>query len=128
MKTIELKRIGECKGTYVVSNGETFGCIDKCDIPDDEIVVIGKKDYRRLERRNRPYHNLPQGAMVMVLREGENWIMGKYEEDGIVNVRSGGLNCGMHGWDHIIPFSLFDPNDPDKWNGTRNDYGTGGDA
>ena len=56
----------------------------------------------------------------------EKWYFGTYVESHYVVIE--GVHDVKKWANHIIPFSLFDPNDPDKYNKTENDYGTEGSS
>ena len=136
MKTIELSVIGreDDRSVCYYRNDEVVGWLsDNCGITDSDIILIGKKDFEELlaNQKKPERKDLPSRTKVMVDDASGNpldlygWRLAVYAGNShIVSCRfDGDVLCA-----HIIPYSLFDPDNPDKWNGTENDYGTEGGA
>ena len=141
MKTIELSVIGreDDRSVCYYHNGELVGWLsDNCGITNSDIILIGKKDFEELlaNQKKPERKDLPLDTKVMYETEkgSEWWGLGLYKGNKTVApVRedispSGAASLFSFSSRHIIPYSLFDPENPDKWNGTENDYGTGGGA
>ena len=135
MKTIELSVIGreDDRSVCYYHNGELVGWLsDNCGITDSDIILIGKKDFEKLlaNQKKPERKDLPKETKVMVANASKDasrshsWRLAIYYGDS----RVASSSEGSVSYDHIIPFSLFDPDNPDKWNGTENDYGTEGGA
>ena len=131
MKTFELKRSDGDKRLFTLMKiEEGYGCMALCDIEDDSLILIGKKDYEELLANQKEREDLPINTPVMI-RNCAYWALGRYKGRGKADDTAFTQTTTKTYWlafDHIIPYSLFDPENPDKWNGTENDYGTGGGA
>ena len=133
MKTIELKRSESGKMLFsLVDTDERSRSITAhlCDIEDDNLILIGKRDFEKLLANQKAREDLPTNTPVMI-RNCAYWALGQYKGKGKADDAAFTQTTARTYWltfDHIIPYSFFDPDNPDKWNGTENDYGTEGGA
>ena len=136
MKTIELSVIGredDRSVCYYHNDGVVGWLSDSCGVTDSDIILIGKKDFEQLlaNQKEPKRKDLAIGTKVMADDASVSpmdlcgWRLAMYAGNRHIFSYSidGDMLC-----EHIIPYSLFDPENPDKWNGTENDYGTGGGA
>ena len=134
MKTIELQASAVSANRYAHYIGidgidaMLFGDIEQ--ITDEPLILMSKKDYEKLLANLKEREDLPTNTPVMI-RNCAYWALGLYKGRGKADDTAFTRTTAKTYWltyDHIIPFSLFDPDNPDKWNGTENDYGTKGGA
>lgn len=72
-----------------------------------------KRDWDDWELKLPLRGDLKRGEKVVYM-DGHRWVIGNYERNGKVDGEKRS---------HVIPFSMFDVADPEKWNGGENDYG-----
>lgn len=136
MKTIELKRSDGDKRLFTLMKiDEGYGCMALCDIEDDNLILIGKRDFEKLlsNQRNLKWRmeDLPKGEKVMItnstttfaVRANGDWRLAIY-----IGNRCADIDSTHKAYEHIIPCTLFDYDNPGKWLGTENDYGLKGGA
>lgn len=131
MKTFELKKSKGDERLFIsTETNESIVCVvNDCDINDVELILIGKKDFESLlaNQKKPGKKDLVFGSVVMVSSGLCNdwWRLGTYASEGGVKIIGGDYKTFV-GFEHIIPFDIFDLDDPDKWNCTENDYGLKG--
>ena len=138
MKTIELQIKAEPKISHVTyyyakGNIEVLLFDNDAELSGEPLILMDKKEFVKLlanQKKKPKRKDLPKETKVMVANASKDtshshsWRLAIYYGDS----RVASSSEGSVSYDHIIPFSLFDPDDPDKWNGTENDYGTEGGA
>lgn len=104
-----------------------FGDLDA--ITCDPLILISKEDFEKLLANQEGKADLPVGSKVMVSdgSKDDGWWLATYLGGKCIRM-VGEYKPAIVGDGHIIPFDIFDPCDPEKWNGTENDYGMKGGA
>ena len=134
MKTFELHASAANAPYYAYYSGDNgidamlFGDLDA--ITDEPLILMSKKDFEEHLASQEGRMDLPTDTKVMVQeRIQRNWVFALYKGKGFAKPDFRYPKDGLcTTYKHVIPYSLFDPGDPDRWNGTENDYGTEGGA